>query len=145
MNEKNMDLFKHISNTNEHCAIDMAYSLEILSGSLRQALTLLKREMKISVENNSFEDVSRLASYCNQIAELNSEIEEMHSWIHINTSTSGNEKFDGEPVRDAPIEVDCVKYEVNSTEQHTLNEDFEYKKIFALQIKDKKWNVSSLK
>lgn len=137
MNEKIEALFNYISNTDESCASDILYSLELVKTSLDTTLKRIKKEIQIATDNNSFDGISQIAGYCKQIAEINQEIELLISALHLNAPPSFTEPKASEPQISSFQVVHSINYsdfDVNRTTPHTLAENFEHKKICGLKI-----------
>lgn len=138
MKAKYKELFRYISDTDESCASDILYSLELVKTSLNGTLKRIKEEIQAAANENSFDGVSQIAGYCKQITEINQELEEMILALHFEPSegtaaaTLAEEKTEDE--KDIAHPVDYTAFDVSRTEPHTLDEDFEHKKVCGLRI-----------
>ena len=68
MKAKYKELFRYISDTDESCASDILYSLELVKTSLNGTLKRIKEEIQAAANENSFDGVSQIAGYCKQIS-----------------------------------------------------------------------------
>ena len=119
MKAKYKELFRYISDTDESCASDILYSLELVKTSLNGTLKRIKEEIQAAANENSFDGVSQIAGYCKQITEINQELEEMISALHFEPSegtaaaTLAEEKTEDEKDIAHPVDYtafDAVSY-----------------------------------
>lgn len=147
------ELFHYISETDESCASDILYSLELVKTSLNTTLKRIKKEIQVAAEQNAFDGIRQIADYCEQITEIDREIETIISALDF--KPQGPLSVPDEeappiipstpPENDLPTTqaIDYTAFDVDKTEPHTLDEDFEYKKICCIQIQHARFIVTS--
>ena len=137
MEKKYKELFSYISDTDESCASDILYSLELVKTSLNTTLKRIKREIQIATDQDSFDGIGKIAGYCKEITEINQEIEQLISALHFNTVVQSADTND-RGLQSASIQnshaIDYTDFDVSRTDPHTLDESFEHKKICGLKI-----------
>lgn len=138
MNDKYKELFGYISDTDESCASDILYSLELVKTSLNTTLKRIKKEIQIATDNDSFDGISQIAGYCKQITDINTDIEQLITALHLDKAPAPIKQEKQETIIVPPSTgiVDYSAFDVNRTEPHTLDEDFENKKICGFNIND---------
>lgn len=146
MNEKYEKLFCFIVDTDKECSAELLHTLKSLRASFDNALTITKKQIQLSTEKNSFDDISRIAEACQQISEINIRIENAIALMKVKPSNKeivfeGNANIEKKFSSRKPIDYD--NFNVDSMEPHTLDEDFEYKKICGFEINGIKFEVSS--
>lgn len=146
MNEKYEKLFCFIVDTDKECSAELLHALKSLRASFDNALTITKKQIQLSTEKNSFDDISRIAEACQQISEINIRIENAIALMKVKPSNKeivfeGNANIEKKFSSRKPI--DYADFNVDSMEPHTLDEDFEYKKICGFEINGIKFEVSS--
>lgn len=146
MNEKYEKLFCFIVDTDKECSAELLHALKSLRASFDNALTITKKQIQLSTEKNSFDDISRIAEACQQISEINIRIENAIALMKVKPSNKeivfeGNANIEKKISSRKPI--DYADFNVDSMEPHTLDEDFEYKKICGFEINGIKFEVSS--
>lgn len=146
MNEKYEKLFCFIVDTDKECSAELLHALKSLRASFDNALTITKKQIQLSTEKNSFDDISRIAEACQQISEINIRIENAIALMKVKPSNKeivfeGNANIEKKFSSRKPIDYD--NFNVDSMEPHTLDEDFEYKKICGFEINGIKFEVSS--
>lgn len=134
MDRKYHDLFSYISDTDESCASDILYSLELVKTSLNTTLKRIKKEIQIATDNDAFDGISQIAGYCKQIAEINQEIEELISALHFDSNDAPDVSLPSTNPNTSSATIDYSQFDVSQTEPHTLDEDFENKKVCALNV-----------
>lgn len=153
MKECYKDLFRYISETDESCATDILYSLELVKTSLNTTLKRIKKEIQVAAEQNAFDGIRQIADYCEQITEIDQEIETIISALNF-TPKDKPVPLAEEPQpavlptpaendSSAPQAVDYTIFDVDKTEPHTLDEDFEYKKVCCLEVQHTRLAVNS--
>lgn len=145
-NEKYEKLFCFIVDTDKECSAELLHALKSLRASFDNALTITKKQIQLSTEKNSFDDISRIAEACQQISEINISIENAIALMKVKPSNKeivfeGNANIEKKFSSRKPI--DYADFNVDSMEPHTLDEDFEYKKICGFEINGIKFEVSS--
>ena len=60
MKECYKDLFRYISETDESCATDILYSLELVKTSLNTTLKRIKKEIQVAAEQNAFDGIRQI-------------------------------------------------------------------------------------
>ena len=145
MNDRYRELFHYISETDESCASDILYSLELVKTSLNTTLKRIKKEIQVAAEQNAFDGIRQIADYCEQITEIDQEIETIISALDFNPTESKPALPTSPtiPTSDAEPPIDYTVFDVDKTEPHTLDEDFEYKKVCCIQIQGTRIPVSS--
>lgn len=146
MNEKYEKLFCFIVHTDKECSAEPLHALKSLRASFDNALTITKKQIQLSTEKNSFDDISRIAEACQQISEINIRIENAIALMKVKPSNQeivfeSNANIEKKISSRKPI--DYADFNVDSMEPHTLDEDFEYKKICGFEINGIKFEVSS--
>ena len=146
MNEKYEKLFCFIVDTDKECSAELLHALKSLRASFDNALTITKKQIQLSTEKNSFDDISRIAEACQQISEINIRIENAIALMKVKPSNKeivfeGNANIEKKFSSRKPI--DYADFNVDSMEPHTLDEDFEYKKICGFEINGIRFEVSS--
>lgn len=146
MNEKYEKLFCFIVDTDKECSAEPLHALKSLRASFDNALTITKKQIQLSTEKNSFDDISRIAEACQQISEINIRIENAIALMKVKPSNKeivfeSNANIEKKISSRKPI--DYADFNVDSMEPHTLDEDFEYKKICGFEINGIKFEVSS--
>lgn len=141
-----MKAFCFIVDTDKECSAELLHALKSLRASFDNALTITKKQIQLSTEKNSFDDISRIAEACQQISEINIRIENAIALMKVKPSNKeivfeGNANIEKKFSSRKPIDYD--NFNVDSMEPHTLDEDFEYKKICGFEINGIKFEVSS--
>ena len=146
MNEKYEKLFRFIVDTDKECSAELLHALKSLKVNFDNALTITKKQIQLSTEKNSFDDISRIAESCQQISEISIRIENAIALMEVKTSNKeivfeGNTNIEKKISSRKPI--DYADFDVDNMEPHTLDEDFEYKKICGFEINGIRFEVSS--
>lgn len=146
MNEKYEKLFRFIVDTDKECSAELLHALKSLKVNFDNALTITKKQIQLSTEKNSFDDISRIAESCQQISEISIRIENAIALMEIKPSNKeivfeGNTNIEKKISSRKPI--DYADFDVDNMEPHTLDEDFEYKKICGFEINGIRFEVSS--
>ena len=69
--DKNLqELIQYISSIDKPCATDILCSMQQVQTSLNKVLAHFKEKIKLEVDEDSFDDVGQLATYCNQLKEI---------------------------------------------------------------------------
>lgn len=139
-------LFRFIVDTDKECSTELLHAFESLRANFDNSLAITKKEIQLSTERNSFDDISRIAESCQQISEINNRIENAIALIEEKSS-----KQEIVPESDTNAEkqipsgkpIDYADFDVDTMEPHTLDEDFEYKKICGFEINGIRFEVSS--
>ena len=121
-------------------------ALKSLKANFDNALTITKKQIQFSTEKNSFDDISRIAESCQQISEISIRIENAIALMEVKPSNKeivfeGNTNIEKKFSSRKPI--DYADFDVDNMEPHTLDEDFEYKKICGFEINGIRFEVSS--
>lgn len=146
MNEKYEKLFRFIVDTDKECSAELLHALKSLKANFDNALTITKKQIQFSTEKNSFDDISRIAESCQQISEISIRIENAIALMEVKPSNKeivfeGNTNIEKKISSRKPI--DYADFDVDNMEPHTLDEDFEYKKICGFEINGIRFEVSS--
>lgn len=146
MNEKYEKLFRFIVDTDKECSAELLHALKSLKANFDNALTITKKQIQLSTEKNSFDDISRIAESCQQISEISIRIENAIALMEVKPSNKeivfkGNTNIEKKISSRKPI--DYADFDVDNMEPHTLDEDFEYKKICGFEINGIRFEVSS--
>lgn len=146
MNEKYEKLFRFIVDTDKECSAELLHALKSLKANFDNALTITKKQIQLSTEKNSFDDISRIAESCQQISEISIRIENAIALMEAKPSNKeivfeGNTNIEKKISSRKPI--DYADFDVDNMEPHTLDEDFEYKKICGFEINGIRFEVSS--
>ena len=146
MNEKYEKLFRFIVDTDKECSAELLHALKSLKANFDNALTITKKQIQLSTEKNSFDDISRIAESCQQISEISIRIENAIALMEVKPSNKeivfkGNSNIEKKISSRKPI--DYADFDVDNMEPHTLDEDFEYKKICGFEINGIRFEVSS--
>ena len=146
MNEKYEKLFRFIVDTDKECSAELLHALKSLKVNFDNALTITKKQIQLSTEKNSFDDISRIAESCQQISEISIRIENAIALMEVKPSNKeivfeGNTNIEKKISSRKPI--DYADFDVDNMEPHTLDEDFEYKKICGFEINGIRFEVSS--
>lgn len=146
MNEKYEKLFRFIVDTDKECSAELLHALKSLKANLDNALTITKKQIQLSTEKNSFDDISQIAESCQQISEISIRIENAIALMEVKPSNKeivfeGNANIEKKISSRKPI--DYADFDVDNMEPHTLDEDFEYKKICGFEINGIRFEVSS--
>lgn len=146
MNEKYEKLFRFIVDTDKECSAELLHALKSLKANFDNALTITKKQIQLSTEKNSFDDISQIAESCQQISEISIRIENAIALMEVKPSNKeivfeGNANIEKKISSRKPI--DYADFDVDNMEPHTLDEDFEYKKICGFEINGIKFEVSS--
>lgn len=146
MNEKYEKLFRFIVDTDKECSAELLHVLRSLKANFDNALTITKKQIQLSTEKNSFDDISRIAESCQQISEISIRIENAIALMEVKPSNKeivfeGNTNIEKKISSRKPI--DYADFDVDNMEPHTLDEDFEYKKICGFEINGIRFEVSS--
>lgn len=146
MNEKYEKLFRFIIDTDKECSAELLHALKSLKANFDNALTITKKQIQLSTEKNSFDDISRIAESCQQISEISIRIENAIALMEVKPSNKeivfeGNTNIEKKISSRKPI--DYADFDVDNMEPHTLDEDFEYKKICGFEINGIRFEVSS--
>lgn len=150
MMSKYKNLLKYIAETDASCANDIVYSLELVRTSLDTTMKRVKKEISLATENNSFDNVAQIADYCKQIKEIDDILLSVLPYLH--TEEVSISKPVDQPATEIPnvqvgvtpsIKVNYSDYDVNRYEAHSLYEDFEYKRLYAIKIGEEKIIASS--
>ena len=146
MNEKYEKLFRYIVDTDKECSAELLHALESLRANFDNALAITKKEIQLSTEKNSFDDISRIAESCQQISDINNRIENAIALMEVKPSNKeivfeSNTNIEKQISSRKPI--DYADFDVDNMEPHTLDEDFEYKKICGFEINGIRFEVSS--
>ena len=70
MDEKYEEIFCYILSLDEDCANDILNSVQRVRVSLAATMGELKQEIWIATESNAFDVISRIATYCKQLAKI---------------------------------------------------------------------------
>ena len=70
MDKDFQELIQYISTIDKPCADDILCSIEQVQMSLTKVLAHFREKIKAEVDENSFDDVGQLATYCNQLKEI---------------------------------------------------------------------------
>lgn len=146
MNEKYEKLFRFIVDTDKECSAELLHALKSLKANFDNALTITKKQIQLSTEKNSFDDISQIAESCQQISEISIRIENAIALMEVKPSNKeivfeGNANIEKKISSRKPI--DYADFDVDNMEPHTLDEDFEYKKICGFEINGIRSEVSS--
>lgn len=146
MNEKFEKLFRFIVDTDKECSAELLHALKSLKANFDNALTITKKQIQLSTEKNSFDDISQIAESCQQISEISIRIENAIALMEVKPSNKeivfeGNANIEKKISSRKPI--DYADFDVDNMEPHTLDEDFEYKKICGFEINGIRFEVSS--
>lgn len=146
MNEKYEKLFRFIVDTDKECSAELLHALKSLKANFDNALTITKKQIQLSTEKNSFDDISQIAESCQQISEISIRIENTIALMEVKPSNKeivfeGNANIEKKISSRKPI--DYADFDVDNMEPHTLDEDFEYKKICGFEINGIRFEVSS--
>ena len=146
MNEKYEKLFRFIVDTDKECSAELLHALKSLKANFDNALTITKKQIQLSTEKNSFDDISQIAESCQQISEISIRIENAIALMEVKPSNKeivfeGNTNIEKKISSRKPI--DYADFDVDNMEPHTLDEDFEYKKICGFEINGIRFEVSS--
>lgn len=146
MNEKYEKLFRFIVDTDKECSAELLHALKSLKANFDNALTITKKQIQLSTEKNSFDDISRIAESCQQISEISIRIENAIALMEVKPSNKeivfeGNTNIEKKISSRKPI--DYADFDVDNMEPHTLDEDFEYKKICGFEINGIRFEISS--
>ena len=146
MNEKYEKLFRFIVDTDKECSAELLHALKSLKANFDNALTITKKQIQLSTEKNSFDDISQIAESCQQISEISIRIENAIALMEVKPSNKeivfeGNANIEKKNSSRKPI--DYADFDVDNMEPHTLDEDFEYKKICGFEINGIRFEVSS--
>ena len=146
MNEKYEKLFRFIVDTDKECSAELLHALKSLKANFDNALTITKKQIQLSTEKNSFDDISQIAESCQQISEISIKIENAIALMEVKPSNKeivfeGNTNIEKKISSRKPI--DYADFDVDNMEPHTLDEDFEYKKICGFEINGIRFEVSS--
>ena len=146
MNEKYEKLFRFIVDTDKECSAELLHALKSLKANFDNALTITKKQIQLSTEKNSFDDISQIAESCQQISEISIRIENAIALMEVKPSNKeivfeGNANIEKKISSRKPI--DYADFDVDNMEPHTLDEDFEYKKICVFEINGIRFEVSS--
>ena len=135
------ELFHYIAETDESCASDILYSLELVKTSLNTTLKRIKKEIQVAAEKNAFDGIRQIADYCERITELDQEIETIIAALDFKPAETTSFPSENKPVfpvspMSSPADptINYSVFDVDKTEPHTLDEDFEYKKVCCIQI-----------
>ena len=86
--DKNLqELIQYISSIDKPCAADILYSMQQVQTSLNKVLAHFKEKIKLEVDEDSFDDVGQLATYCNQLKEISNVLDEI---ITMNNSSNSS-------------------------------------------------------
>lgn len=146
MNEKYEKLFRFIVDTDKECSAELLHALKSLKANFDNALTITKKQIQLSTEKNSFDDISQIAESCQQISEISIRIENAIALMEVKPSNKeivfeGNANIEKKISSRKPI--DYADFDDDNMEPHTLDEDFEYKKICGFEINGIRFEVSS--
>lgn len=146
MNEKYEKLFRFIVDTDKECSAELLHALKSLKANFDNALTITKKQIQLSTEKNSFDDISQIAESCQQISEISIRIENAIALMEVKPSNKeivfeSNANIEKKISSRKPI--DYADFDVDNMEPHTLDEDFEYKKICGFEINGIRFEVSS--
>ena len=146
MNEKYEKLFRFIVDTDKECSAELLHALKSLKANFDNALTITKKQIQLSTEKNSFDDISQIAESCQKISEISIRIENAIALMEVKPSNKeivfeGNANIEKKISSRKPI--DYADFDVDNMEPHTLDEDFEYKKICGFEINGIRFEVSS--
>lgn len=146
MNEKYEKLFRFIVDTDKECSAELLHALKSLKANFDNALTITKKQIQLSTEKNSFDDISQIAESCQRISEISIRIENAIALMEVKPSNKeivfeGNANIEKKISSRKPI--DYADFDVDNMEPHTLDEDFEYKKICGFEINGIRFEVSS--
>lgn len=146
MNEKYEKLFRFIVDTDKECSAELLHALKSLKANFDNALTITKKQIQLSTEKNSFDDISQIAESCQQISEISIRIENAIALMEVKPSNKeivfeGNANIEKKISSRKPI--DYADFDVDNMEPHTLDEDFEYEKICGFEINGIRFEVSS--
>ena len=146
MNEKYEKLFRFIVDTDKECSAELLHALKSIKANFDNALTITKKQIQLSTEKNSFDDISQIAESCQQISEISIRIENAIALMEVKPSNKeivfeGNANIEKKISSRKPI--DYADFDVDNMEPHTLDEDFEYKKICGFEINGIRFEVSS--
>ena len=116
------------------------------TASIYPLVTITKKQIQLSTEKNSFDDISQIAESCQQISEISIRIENAIALMEVKPSNKeivfeGNTNIEKKISSRKPI--DYADFDVDNMEPHTLDEDFEYKKICGFEINGIRFEVSS--
>lgn len=146
MNEKYEKLFRFMVDTDKECSAELLHALKSLKANFDNALTITKKQIQLSTEKNSFDDISQIAESCQQISEISIRIENAIALMEVKPSNKeivfeSNANIEKKISSRKPI--DYADFDVDNMEPHTLDEDFEYKKICGFEINGIRFEVSS--
>ena len=146
MNEKYEKLFRFIVDTDKECSAELLHALKSLKANFDNALTITKKQIQLSTEKNSFDDISQIAESCQQISEISIRIENAIALMEVKPSNK-EIVFESNANIEKKISsrklIDYADFDVDNMEPHTLDEDFEYKKICGFEINGIRFEVSS--
>lgn len=137
MNKNLIDIFDFLDAKDKKCAENIYYGLELFANSLDDGIVSINAEMKELLDNRDFSQVKILTNYCEKLTDIQ------------NSANEYLDEFASEKIEEEPVEpvksndIDYSIFEVDHNVPHSLNEDFEHKKICAFLINGKKYNASN--
>ncbi len=144
MLSKYKDLLQYISKTDASCGMDIVYSLELVRTSLDKTLKRVKKEISSATEKDSFEDIGKIAQYCQQIKEIDEMLKVILGFME-SDSIKENDFNINSCNDDFVRKVKYENYDVDKNTPHSLDEDFTNKKPYAIVINGYKMEVKSWK
>ena len=125
----------------------MMYAMTLLSTNINKMLESVKNDIHECTNHNRFGELNRLSVYCSNITEMRDELERcIDALIEIGTGTADSSKaIETTPTISvhADESVNYSLYKVDPKTEHTLDEDFEHRKVCAFKLDGKRINVDS--
>lgn len=92
--DKNLqELIQYISSIDKPYAADILCSMQQVQTSLNKVLAHFKEKIKLEVDEDSFDDVGQLATYCNQLKEISNVLDEIITMNNSSNSTGKRPSF----------------------------------------------------
>lgn len=145
MYNKVIDIYKYLSEIDPKCADSIYYKLELFANSFDDGLAILTTKIREASINGDFDKIDEVNSYCKKIKALQSELNECLDKIVCRQQDEEEliEQDEDEDEKKHGKAIDYSNYVVDSDKRHTLDEDYEHKKICGFMLEGIRYNAEN--
>lgn len=118
------NLFKAIEEELPEKHEELIESLEIFKATLNDTIDSLQKKIDYKIKNRNFEDSEKIFQIAKDCNKLEQKIDNIYNY-------SKENKFEN------PKYINYEEYGVNNKIEHSINENFKYKKPFGFKVNDK--------
>ena len=140
------DVYAFLEQNDPDIASDISYASEMLLSALDKGVKAIKSRMNKAVDEDRDNDLKMLSEYRDTLRAYK---EDINTYLDYNQNISVEPKqLELEIATTAEFKIsriDYDQYKVDSNKPHTLDEDFEHKKICAFMYNGRKYTVHNWK